>query len=103
MSSESDAFIQLIEFRTDRIDEFDAKVEAWAASIGANRAVRWSITGADRDRPGTYVQLVEFPSYEAAMANSADPATSAFADELRALCTGETVFRNLDVRSSISY
>jgi Protein of unknown function (DUF1059) len=34
------AFVQLIEFDTDRIAEWDAIVDRWAAAIGAHRAVR---------------------------------------------------------------
>lgn len=51
----------------------------------------------DRDRPGTYLQMVEFPSYEAAMENSNRPETGRFAERLAALCSGPPVFRNLDV------
>ena len=53
----------------------------------------------DRDRPDTYLQIVEFPSYDDAMANSALPETAAFAEKLRGLCDGPVRFRNLDVRS----
>ena len=51
----------------------------------------------DRDRPDTYVQVVEFPSYEAAMANSDLPETAAFAEQLAKLCDAPPSFRNLDV------
>jgi hypothetical protein len=44
------AFVQLIEFDTDRIAEWDAIVDRWAAAIGAHRAVRWIILGT-RPRP----------------------------------------------------
>jgi hypothetical protein len=46
-----------------------------------------------------YVQIVEFPSYEDAMANSELPETSFFAQKLHELCDGPLHFRNLDVRS----
>ena len=58
------------------------------ALVGARRG---------RDRPGTYLALVEFPSYSAAMANSANPATDAWFAELSAVCAGAPAFRNLDV------
>ena len=54
----------------------------------------------DRDRPNTYVQVVEFPSYEAAMANSALPETSHFAEQMTDLSEAPFVFRNVDVRST---
>ena len=53
----------------------------------------------DRDRPNTYVQIVEFPSYEDAMANSKLPQTATFAEKLRRLCDRPMDFRNLDVQS----
>lgn len=96
--SEPGAFVQLFEFRTDRIEEWDGIQDRFAAAIGADRITRWSILGADRDRPDTYLAMVEFPDHERAMANSSNPATAAFLSELRAICTGEPEFRNLDVR-----
>jgi hypothetical protein len=93
------AFVQLIEFGTDRISEWDAIVGRWADAIGAQRTVRWSILGTDRDRPGHHVAMVEFPGYTEAMANSGHPATEAFLKELQAICDDEPRFRNLDTRS----
>jgi hypothetical protein len=43
--------------------------------------------------------IVEFDSYEAAMENSADPATSEFAERMMQLCDGPPTFHNLDVMS----
>jgi predicted small metal-binding protein/quinol monooxygenase YgiN len=91
------AFAQLIEFRTDHIDQFDTLTEQWLAEIGTDRTARWFLLGADRDQPGRYVQIVEFPSYEDAMTNSAHPATAAVADRLGKLAHGEPGFRNLDI------
>ena len=51
----------------------------------------------DRDRANTYVQIVEFPSYEEAMANSELPDTAEVATRLAELCDGPPTFRNLDV------
>ena len=55
-------------------------------------------TTSDRDRPDTYVQIVEFPSYEAAMDNSNMPETTEFAERIAKLCNGPLTFRNLDLR-----
>jgi hypothetical protein len=55
----------------------------------------------DRDNPNRYLTIVEFPSYEAAMANSEDPGTSDFATRMAALCTSGPRFHNLDVRMSM--
>ena len=101
--SAPEAFVQLIEFDTDRIGEWDAIVARWAAAIGAQRTVRWGVLGTDRDRPGHHVAVVEFPGYAEAMANSGHPATEAFLKELQAICTSEPRFRNLDVRSVPAY
>ncbi|HVT42567.1 MAG TPA: hypothetical protein VHD39_06240 [Acidimicrobiales bacterium] len=91
------SFIQLIEFQTDNIEEFDAAVDEWLdASEGWRTATR-SVRTQDRDRTDTYVQMVEFPSYTAAMENSNRPETARLADRLAALCSAPPVFRNLDV------
>ena len=45
------------------------------------------------------MQIVEFPSYEDAMANSELPETAAFAEKLRKLCASPMRFPNLDVQS----
>ena len=97
------AFVQLIEFDTDRIAEWDAIVARWAEAIGAQHTVRWAVLGSDRDRPGRHVAIVEFPGYAEAMANSGHPATEALGKELQAICTGEPQFRNLDVGSTQTY
>ena len=90
-------FIQFIEFTTDNIDAFTAEVEAWEADSADWRTATRATLCADRDSPGTYIQVVEFPSYEDAMANSNDPRTAAFAARLAALTRGAPRFRNLDV------
>jgi hypothetical protein len=97
------AFVQLIEFDTDRFAEWDAIVDRWAAAIGPHRTVRWSILATDRDRPGHHVAVVDFPGYTEAMANSGHPATEAFLKELRSISSSEPQFRNLDVRSTQTY
>jgi hypothetical protein len=101
--SEPGAFVQLIEFGTDRISEWDAIVDRWDAAIGAQRTVRWSLLGADRDRPGHHVALVEFPGYAEAMNNSGHAATAAFLKELQSISSSEPQFRNLDVRGVRTY
>ena len=97
------AFVQLIEFETDRIAEWDVIGDRWAAAIGAQRTVRWSMMSADRDHPGQHVAIVEFPSYTEAMANSGHPATAAFLKELQSISSSEPQFRNLDVRNVRTY
>jgi hypothetical protein len=53
--------------------------------------------GSDRDNTNSYVTIVEFESYEAAMKNSEDPATSEFSERMGELLDSPPTFRNLDV------
>ena len=93
------AFVQIIEIETTSPDQIEALVGEWRAKTeGTRRAQRGTLTK-DRDRPDTYVQIVEFPSYEDAMANSELPETAALAEKLRTLCVSPMRFRNLDVQS----
>ncbi|HEY3693580.1 MAG TPA: hypothetical protein VGL46_25375 [Pseudonocardiaceae bacterium] len=72
--------------------------DQWAKAIGDARTARWAIRAGDRDRADICLEIVEFPSYEVAMANSQNPAISDFADRLAKVCDEEPTFRNLDVR-----
>ena len=89
------SFVQIIEFKTSRVDEIRALVEEVRASA-MGTALRGTVT-ADRERPGYYLNIVEFESYESAMANSARPDVSAFASKMAALCEEPPTFYNLDV------
>jgi hypothetical protein len=94
------AFMQLIEYQTEQPEKMDDLISNWITAIGAQRTARWYITAADRDRPGHFIQLVEFPHYAAAMANSDHPATAEFAQSLRQMCGDHITFRNLDVAAA---
>jgi quinol monooxygenase YgiN len=91
-------FIQIIEVTTTHPEEIQGLVEEWSAKTEGRRTVHRSTLTTDLDRPNTYVQIVEFPSYQEAMANSDLPETGEFARELARLCDGPPAFRNLDVR-----
>jgi hypothetical protein len=95
---EPGAFVQLIEFSTDRIDELRSLEQQWLDAIGSDRTAVWGLVGSDRSEPRRYVQVVGFPDAEMAAANSKHPATGRIAEQLRALCDGDPVFRDLDVR-----
>ncbi len=90
-------FVQIIEYTTSRPDEVRALIDEWWSATEGRRQVMRSVTGVDRERPGSYVQMVEFPSYERAMDNSALPETTALAERIATLCDGPPSFRNLDV------
>jgi len=91
-------FIQIIEFTTTRFDEVEALMNDWVTKTEGKRNARRGTITTDRDRPNTYVQIVEFPSYKDAMANSNLPETTEFAEKIAKLCDGPAIFRNLDVR-----
>ena len=91
-------FIQIIEITTARPEEIQQLVAEWSAKTEGRRTAHRATFTADRDRPDTYTQIVEFPSYQEAMTNSGLPETSEFAEKLSKLCDGPPVFRNLDVQ-----
>jgi hypothetical protein len=97
------AFVQVIEFSTRSYDEMNSLIDGWMADIGAERTAGWMVMGRDRDRADTYLEVVAFPSAEAAQRNSDHPVTTAFAEKMRALCDGPPTFRNLEgVRAETS-
>lgn len=87
-------FVQIIEFKTSRYDEVRALVDERRERPGL--AVRGQIAQ-DRDRPGTYINIVEFESFESAMENSNSPETQEFATRMAELCDGPAKFYNLDL------
>jgi quinol monooxygenase YgiN len=91
------SFIQIIEFETDNVDLFLEEVRRWEVESKEWRTATRATLCADRDNPGSYVQMVEFPSYEAAMKNSNDPRTNEFAERMKAITGESRKFRNLDV------
>jgi hypothetical protein len=91
------SFIQIIEYQTSRIDELDAALDGWLEATKGKRGATRGVQTKDRDAADTYVQIVEFPSYDEAMANSNLPETGEFAAKLASLCDGPPTFRNLEV------
>lgn len=92
-------FVQIIEWKSSRFDEVRALNEEYRASRGADGQGPSRVTvTSDRERPETYLTIVEFADHAAAMANSARPDTSEFAAKMGALCDGPPRFLNLDVQ-----
>jgi hypothetical protein len=89
-------FVQIIEWKTSKLDEMMAFNEDWRQRFPEMGPSRVMVT-ADRDNEGTYITVVEFPSYEAAMKNNEDPATAEFAEHMQSLSDGPPTFRNLDL------
>jgi hypothetical protein len=57
------------------VGEVEALMEEWVAGTDGKCSTSRSVLTQDRDRANTYVQVVEFPSDEKAMANSDLPKT----------------------------
>ena len=93
-------FVQIIEYRTSKPDEIKALMDDYSAKREAEGSgpmpVR-SLNCADRDEPGRYFAIVEFASYEDAMANSGRADTTEFSQQMMALCDGPSRFYNLDL------
>jgi predicted small metal-binding protein len=91
------SFLQLIEFHARDLEGFRATAEQWRERMGRETTARWGVVAADRDRPDTYVEVVAFPDFDAAMRNSEHPVTADFAKRMQEVTEGEASFRNLDV------
>lgn len=90
-------FVQIIEFKTSNLDamlELDAK---WTKATEGKRTATSLVKTLDRDKPETYLWIIEFPSYEEALRNNDLPATQEISQEMMKLADGEPRFRNLDV------
>jgi quinol monooxygenase YgiN len=92
------SFVQIIEYETDRFEDMRALGKEQMAQLPAARDGFRVVVTQDRERPHRFLTIVEFPSYEAAMANSARPETADFARKMAELCTSEPRYYNLDVQ-----
>ncbi len=91
------AFIQVITFQSTNVDAMRKLGDSFEKEIGADNKARRAVLAADRDNPGTYVQIVFFDSYEEAMENSNNPATQKIAAGMENIASGPPTFYNLDV------
>ena len=90
-------FMQIIEFATTRIDEFNANLDAWMAKTDGQRISHRAVLQADRDTENVYLLTVEFSSREQGIENSSRPETGEFAAFLAGISHGALKYRNLDV------
>ncbi|HWB38236.1 MAG TPA: hypothetical protein VHA75_19630 [Rugosimonospora sp.] len=90
------SFIQIVEYETDRQAEMEADMRANMPEPGQEPWTRLEVTE-DRDHPGRYEMIVEFPSYEVAMENSHDPRTQEMAKRMASMCNAGPTYRNLNV------
>jgi quinol monooxygenase YgiN len=90
-------FAQIIEFKSSRIDDFNANLDAWITTTEGNRIPHHAVLSRDRDADNRYLLMVEFASYDTGMQNSNRPETSEFAAALAEISEEPLAFRNLDV------
>jgi quinol monooxygenase YgiN len=91
-------FVQIVQFQASDIDAVEEVGDRMREELGADMAVLRSTVSEDRERPGHFMIVAEFDSYESAMKQSNDPHMSGFADEMAALVNGPVTFYNLDVK-----
>ena len=95
-------FIQFVEFEATDIDALATELKRFQVEHPGVLTASASTITEDRDRPGTYISIVEFPSYEIAMEQQSNPATSEFSASLAKVMSGPPRFRTLDVRSVLT-
>jgi hypothetical protein len=84
------AFVQIIEFRTEDIEEARQIDEEWRRATDGKRTARRQLVTRDRSDPGRYFVLIFFDSYESAMENSSLPETKAAAEKYMKIRTWPT-------------
>jgi hypothetical protein len=89
-------FAQMIEFTTERIDDFNAGLDEWMAAH-VDRTPHRAVLRRDRDAADRYLFMVEFASYEQGMENSSRPEVAEFAAFLAGISDSAPTFRSLDV------
>jgi len=91
-------FVQIIKMSTTRFDEMEAAHKEWLRATEGQRTVSREVMCENRDKPGEFWIVVEFPSHEDAMRNNDLPATARISQQMAEICDGEPEFFNLDVR-----
>ena len=89
-------FVQIIDYKTDKVDDFNRLMDRWVEQTQGKRTATHSIVAKDRNSHHV-VEVVEFPSYEEAMRNSNLAETNRIFEEIVALCDGPPTFTDLDV------
>lgn len=90
-------FVQLIEMRTNRIEEIQQLEDEWEKASEGRRTLRRAVVGRDRNDSGRLVVIAFFDDYESAMANSSLPETKEFGERQFALLDSPPTFTDLDV------
>ncbi|MDI2129163.1 ester cyclase [Yinghuangia seranimata] len=90
-------FVQLIDCKTEHLDDMNRLLDNWLDQTQGRRTATHAIVGSDRSDKAHVVEIVEFPSYEEAMRNSALPETDRIFREMVALCEEPPTFTDLDI------
>ncbi|WP_030154764.1 ester cyclase [Streptomyces sp. NRRL S-244] len=90
-------FVQIVDYETSSPEAVNEVIDRYLAKTKGKRTVSHTMVGKDREAETHFVDVVEFPSYEAAMKNSHLPETDQMFQEMMALCDGMPRFTNLDV------
>ena len=91
------SFVQIIEFKTSKIDQMRAVGQEWEKATEGKRTTRQRVMCEDRDNPGRYFVIASFDSYDEAMKNSNLPETTEFSQKMMSFADGPPAFYNLDV------
>jgi hypothetical protein len=91
------AFVQIIQYRTSKIDEMRKVGDEWEAAVGDRGTAHRVMVCGDRDNSGQYFTLAFFDSYDSAMENSNNATTQEYSQRMMSLADGPPTFYNLDV------
>lgn len=91
------AFVQIIDCKTSRTEEMNQLMDTWLERTQGKRTATHSMVAKDRNSENHIVEIVEFPSYEAAMRNSNLPETNEVYQKLVELCDEPPRFTDLEV------
>jgi hypothetical protein len=90
-------FVQVIQYKTSKFDEMQKVLDKWREQTEGKRTAARVMSCRDRDNPGQFFTVAEFPSYEAAMKNNDLPETQQYSAEMMSHADGQPTFYNLDV------
>lgn len=94
-------FVQIIQYKTSKFDEMQKLIDEFREKTKGRRTTVRGMACRDRDNAGQFMNIIEFPSYDAAMKNNELPETQAVAAEMQKLADGPPTFYNLDVERVI--
>jgi hypothetical protein len=90
-------FVQIIEYHSSKPDEVTKLHDEFRAVTEGKRLATRVMECVDRNDPTRRFTIVEFPSYEAAMKNSALPETAAMSEKMMKVADGPPIFYDLDL------